>query len=66
MGDAGIAVDQGEGDRDADPGGQPDPDISRDVTGGGGGEGGPEHLAFEADVDDAGAFREQAGQRRQH
>ncbi len=32
------------------------------VATGGGGEGADQHLAFEADVDDAGALRPQAGE----
>ena len=61
VGDARVAVDQGEQHRGADPRRQPRPRRARERGGGGGGEGRPQHLALQSDVDDAGALREQAG-----
>jgi hypothetical protein len=51
---------QREGERDDDGHQQGQPGIAIEGGGGSGGEGADQHLAFEADVDDAGAFRPQA------
>ena len=58
--DRGIAMHQREADRDEDGAEEPDPGRAIDGGGRGGDEGRDQHLAFEPDVDDAGALRPQA------
>src|SRR6185437_3674285 len=65
MGDRGIAVDQRQGDRDDDRGGEAEEGRAAHRGRRAGGEGGAEHLALEADIDDARALAEQAAERRQ-
>jgi hypothetical protein len=44
------------------PARSPEPDIATHRRDGGGGKGGGQHLAFEADVEDAGALGVEAGE----
>ncbi len=66
MGDAGKAVDHGKKGGEDDAGEQSSEGRARDHTDGRSGEGGAQHLAFEADVDHAGALGEQSGKRGQN
>ena len=63
--DAGEPVDQPEADRDRDGGNQPDPGRAGHMRDRRRGEGAGQELAFEPDVDDARAFRDQARHRTQ-
>ena len=55
-------MDQREQARGEDAGEEPDPGRAGDRREGAGGEGGGQHLALEADVEDAGALGEEAGE----
>ena len=50
----------------ATPASDAEPDAAGEGRGRGGGEGADQHLALEADVDDAGAFRPEAGEAGEH
>src|SRR5437868_8161878 len=65
MGDRGIAMHQGEDDRDGDRRSEAEPDRAGDGGHRAGGEGGAQHLALEADIDDAGALAEESTERRE-
>ena len=61
-GDGGGALQRGGADRDAEAGEEAEPDVAGDRGDRGGAEGGGEHLALEADVEDAGALGIEAGE----
>src|SRR5258707_9464655 len=66
MGDRGIAMHQREGDGEGGGGGEAGPGRAGPRGGRGGGEGGTQHLALEADIDDASALAEQPAERREN
>ena len=61
-GDGGGALQRRGADRDAEAGEEAEPDVAGDRGDGGGAEGGGQHLALEADVEDAGALGIEAGE----
>ena len=61
-GDGGDALEAGGADRDAEAGEEAEPDVAGDRGDGGSAEGGGQHLALEADVEDAGALGIEAGE----
>lgn len=66
LGDRSIAMDQRQSHRNEDGRNEPDPNRLRDCRRRTGGKGRTKHLAFQPDVEDAGALGEEAGKRREH
>jgi hypothetical protein len=62
LGDAGITVHERESAGDGNSGGEGNPRRIAQRGHGRGGEGARQHLAFKADVDDAGTLRKEPGQ----